>query len=203
MVLDLLKYESILSKYPMQKLFIFTSVLLLLILPFQAIADDEEKVRDLPTRERIYVGGYIGLQIGTITAIVVSPTVAYRFTNRYTMGLGGTYQYYRDRGWGVSPEFSASTNIFGGSVFARYNVTRQFFAHTEFEALNLDSQMGFGTGSSLDGRFWEYNYFAGGGYRTPLGPRAYLNLMILYNFNPESVVHYQNPVFRFGLDVRL
>jgi hypothetical protein len=187
----------------MQKLFLFTTVLLMLILPFQAIADDEENVRDLPSRERIYVGGYIGLQIGTITAIVVSPTVAYRFTNRLTMGVGGTYQYYRDRGWGVSPEFSASTNIFGGSVFARYNITRQIFAHTEFEALNLDSQMGFGTGSSLDGRFWEYNYFAGGGYRTPLGPRAYLNLMILYNFNSESVVHYQNPVFRFGLDVRL
>lgn len=203
MVFFLLKVKFSLLKYPMQKFFLFTSVLLLLILPFQANADDEENVRDLPTRERIYVGGYIGLQIGTITAVVISPTVAYRFTNRYTMGVGGTYQYYRDRGWGISPQFSASTNIFGGSVFARYNITRQFFAHTEFEALNLDSQMGFGTGSSLDGRFWEYNYFAGGGYRAPLGPRAYLNIMILYNFNSESVVYYQNPVFRFGLDVRL
>lgn len=204
LVLDLLKIEFSLSKYAMRKFFLFTSILLLLIIPFQAIADDdEENVREMPARERIYVGGYIGLQIGTITAIVVSPTVAYRFTNRFTMGVGGTYQYYRDRGWGISPEFSASTNIFGGSVFARYNITRQFFAHTEFEALNLDSQMGFGTGTTADGRFWEYNYFAGAGYRTPLGPRAYLNLMILYNFNPESVVHYQNPVFRIGLDVRL
>lgn len=203
LVLNLLKDEFSLSKYPMQKFFLFTSVFLLLILPFQVIADDEENVRDLPARERIFVGGYIGLQIGTITAIVISPTVAYRFTNRFSMGVGGTYQYYRDRGWGISPEFSTSTNIIGGNIFARYSITRQFFAQTEFEALNLDSQMGFNTGSPADGRFWEYNYFAGGGYRTQISPRAYLNLIVLYNFNSESVVHYQNPVIRFGLDVRL
>ncbi len=189
--------------FPMKNILAFLLAFFMLTAPFTVLASDEEDVKDLPFRERLYVGGYLGLQIGTITAINISPTVAYRFTNRITGGVGGTYQYYRDRGWGVNPEFSTSTHIYGGTVFTRYNITPRIFAQVEYEALNLDSQMGFLSGSSAGGRFWEHNYFAGGGYRAPLGPRAYLNLMLLYNFNSESVVHYQNPVFRFGIDVRL
>lgn len=189
----------------MNKLFLFISVLVLLLMPFQALAEDEEDVRDLPFRERIYVGGYIGLQIGTITAIVVSPTFAYRFTNRITSGMGGTYQYYRDTGfavWGDGQQSTITTNIYGGNLFVRYSITRQFFAHTEFEAINLDSKIGSPL-SGNNGRIWEYNYFAGGGYRAAISPRTFLNLMVLYNFNSESRIHNQNPVIRLGVDVRL
>lgn len=169
--------------------------------------DDERDVRDMSARERIVFGGYLGLQIGNlITSVNISPTLGYLLTNRLTAGIGGTYQYYRDRGWGTSADFTSSTHIYGGSVYARYLIFRQFFAHVEYEALNLDSQIGFSpaTGANPnDSRYWEYNYFAGGGYRTPLGPKVFLNLMILYNFNDSSAVYYQNPIFRFGVDVRL
>ncbi|MFW5757670.1 MAG: hypothetical protein ACOCUQ_02485 [Bacteroidota bacterium] len=171
------------------------------------LLDDERDVKEMSTRERIIFGGYLGLQIGNlITSVNISPTIGYLITNRLTAGLGGTYQYYRDRGWGSSVDFSTSTHIYGGSVYTRYLVFRQIFAHLEFEALNLDSQMGFSpaTGANPnDERYWEYNYFAGGGYRAPLGPKVFLNLMVLYNFNTSSVVYYQNPVFRFGVEVRM
>lgn len=179
-------------------------LLLVSIYPLQATAnDDETDVRDLPRKERFFIGGYLGLQIGTITSVNISPTIAYRFTNRFTGGLGATYQYYRDRAWGTSEDFSTTTHIYGGSAFARYNITPQFFLQTEYEALNLDSQMGFSLSSKPSERFWEHNYFAGAGYRARLGPKTYLNLMLMYNFNNESVVYYQNPMFRFGIDVRL
>ncbi|MFW5777582.1 MAG: hypothetical protein ACOCW7_00285 [Bacteroidota bacterium] len=171
------------------------------------LSDDERDVKDMSTKERIIFGGYLGLQIGNlVTSVNVSPTIGYLITNRLTAGLGGTYQYYRDRGWGSSVDFSTSTHIYGGSAYARYLIFRQFFTHVEFEALNLDSQMGFSpaTGApSNNERYWEYNYFAGGGYRAPLGPKVFLNLMVLYNFNTSSVVYYQNPVFRFGVEVRM
>lgn len=189
----------------MRKITLYISILILLLIPLHSFADDDESVHDLPFRERVYVGGYIGLQIGTITAIVVSPTVAYRFSNRITSGLGVTYQYYRDTGfniWTDGPQSTITTNIYGGSLFLRYNVTRQFFAQTEFEAMNVDSRIGSPLSGS-DGRMWEYNYFAGGGYRAALSPRTFLNLMILYNFNSESQIHNQNPVIRLGVDVRL
>jgi hypothetical protein len=169
---------------------------------FGASFDDEKDVKDMSTRERIFVGGYIGLQFGTITSVNISPTIGYRLSNKLSAGVGGTYQYYRNRGWLLVSDVSYSTHIYGGSVFARYLITRQFFAHGELEALNLDSRIGFSANPS-ENRFWERNYFLGGGYRQALGPRTFLNIMLLYNFNNNSVIYYQNPIFRFGLDVRM
>lgn len=178
--------------------------LLLLASPIWLMANEDEDVRDLPTRERISVGGNIGLQISNInTMVIISPMVSYRLTNRITPGLSLTYQYYRDAGWGNMAGFTAVTHIYGGAFFTRYSITRQIYAHAEFEALNLDSQMGWKVNPDNDSRFWEYNYFFGGGYRTPLGARAWLNMTLLYNFNTNSVVYYQNPIFRIGVNVRL
>ena len=164
--------------------------------------DDEKDVRDLPTRERIFIGGYLGLQIGTITSINISPTIGYLITNQLSAGVGGTYQYYRNRGWLLINNISYSAHIYGGSVFARYRITRNIFAHVELEALNLDSRIGFDV-QREESRFWERNYFVGGGYRQELGPRTFLNVMLLYNFNSNSVIYHQNPIFRFGIDVSI
>jgi hypothetical protein len=178
--------------------------ILLIGTAFSSRADEETDVRDLPIRERIFIGGNLGLQIGNInTSVVISPMIGYRVTNRITSGLGLTYQYYRDSGWGNLAGFTSVIHIYGGSVFTRYLFTPNIFAHIEYEALNLDSQMGWKLNPANKNRFWEQNYFAGGGYRTPLGPRANLNLMVLYNFNSESVVYFQNPIFRIGIDVRM
>jgi hypothetical protein len=185
---------------------VLSTLFFIIILSFVARADDDEvDVRDLPIRERIFVGGNLGLQISNInTSVVISPMVGFRFTNRFSSGMNLTYQYYRDRGWGNLAGFTSVTHIYGGSVFVRYRVTRQFFAHAEYEALNLDSQMAWQLNTpGSEGRFWEQNYFLGGGYRAPLGARANLNLMLLYNFNNSSVVYFQNPIFRLGVDVRL
>lgn len=189
----------------MKKKINLLALLLFLIIPISVFADDEEPdVRDMRTRERIMVGGNLGLQISNInTMVVVSPTIAYRLTNRITPGVGLTYQYYRSTGWGRFSDFTNVTHMWGGSFFTRFNITRQFFAHAEVEALNLDSQMAWRTDPDRNTRFWEYNYFVGGGYRAPLGPRANLNLMILYNLNENSMVYFQNPTFRFGIDVSL
>jgi hypothetical protein len=187
-----------------KKIFLLT-FLMLFIIPFGVMADDDPDVRDLRTRERIMVGGNLGLQLSNInTMFVVSPTIAYRLTNRITPGVGLTYQYYRSTGWGSLSGFTSVTHMWGGSFFTRYSFTRQIFAHVEAEALNLDSQMAWRTDPDRNARFWEYNYFVGGGYRAPLGPRANLNMMILYNLNGEkSMVYFQNPIFRFGIDVSL
>ncbi len=179
-------------------------MILPLWLPLTVIANEEEDVKDLSTRERIFLGGNIGLQISNIyTTVNISPHVGYRLTNRLSPGIGLTYQYYRDTGWGSQSGFTAVTHLYGGSAFARYRILSQFFAHVEFEALNLDSQMGWRNDPDRNSRFWEYNYFVGGGYRTFLGGRTHINLMLLYNLNNNSVVYFQNPIFRIGVDVRL
>lgn len=172
-------------------------VLSALLSPLHTMAsgqDDEKPVKEREFKDRIFFGGGLGLQFGTITAINVSPLVGYRITEKLSAGLSGTYQYYHNR------QFDMSTDIYGGGLFARYLITRMLFVHAEYEALSLRSE-NFWLANQSGKRFMEQNYFAGGGVRLHLGGRSYFNLMLLYNFNENSYVHFQNPMFRFGIDV--
>jgi hypothetical protein len=156
--------------------------------------EEEKPVKERKFKERIFFGGGLGLQFGTITAINVSPLVGYRITEKLSTGISGTYQYYHNR------QFNMSTDIYGGGLFTRYLITRMLFVHAEYEVLSLRSA-NFLMANESGKRFVEQNYFAGGGVRLHLGGRTYLNLMLLYNFNENSYVHFQNPMFRFGIDV--
>ena len=78
----------------------------------------EPDFQELSIRERIFVGGFIGLQFGTQTAINISPLAGFRITERLSAGMGGTYQYFNDRWLGES----YVTHVYGGSLFARFRV---------------------------------------------------------------------------------
>lgn len=177
-------------------LFLIVTLLMLIIFPAALNAQDERDVRDMRTYERIYVGGTLGLQLGTTTTINISPMVGYRITNRLSAGVGGTYQYYADRTFG-----SFSQNVYGGSTFARFLVIPQVFLHAEYERVSLET-LRFGTTGETE-RVWEDNYFLGAGYRLRIGEKSFFNIILLYNFNQESEVYYQNPQFRFGVDFGL
>lgn len=174
-------------------------ILLIIVIPKSAISQEkegekEEEPKPKSIKERIFFGGSLGMQFGSITVINVSPMVGFKITNKMDIGLTGTYQYYNNK------YFSGSSDIYGGSLFARHTIYKQIFAHIEYEALSLGSAR-FSQTNLETNRFWEQNYFAGGGVRLHLGGKTYLNLMLLYNFNTDSKVYYQNPLFRFGIDI--
>lgn len=181
-----------------KSVFVLFILSLLLSLPSFAQQDKEPSVKDQKVRERIFVGGFLGLQLGTQTAVNVSPLVGYRITNWLSAGLGGTYQYYNDRFLGESNV----THVYGYSFFTRVQIIPRAFIQGEYERLSLKSRVQ--DGAFIPGvRRWEENIFLGGGYRQPLSERATLNVMLLYNFNKESTAYYQNPIFRVGVDFRL
>ncbi|MCF8227516.1 MAG: hypothetical protein K9G58_01890 [Bacteroidales bacterium] len=150
---------------------------------------------------RWLIGGGLGAQFGTITLIEVSPTVAYRVTDRFIPGIGLTYQYYKIN-YDNGPDYE--TNIYGGSAYARYYLFRDFFAHAEFmllsyERYELDQQSG-----SWDLKRVTYpTALIGGGYRAWIGRNAAATITVLYNLNETIDSPYTNPIVRIGFQVGL
>ena len=86
--------------------------------------------------------------------------------------------------------------MYGGSVFARYNILENLFAYTEYEILNLDAPDPLNPYRLR--RTNVTSVFVGGGYRQMLGNNSSLNLMLLYNLNESTNSPYQNPIIRIG-----
>ena len=132
-----------------------------------------------PLSERMYFGGNFSLQFGSLTFIDISPLAGVMLTDKFSTGLGGTYQYLR---------FSrSSSNVYGGRVFGRYNITRNIFAHTEIESLNTAYVVpGLTPDQDRMARDWVQGVFVGGGYFTPFGNRGGANITLLYNLTYDN-----------------
>jgi len=177
---------------------------------------------------RISVGGQIGFQFGTVTGIVIAPDIKIRTIDQLYVGIRLMYQYYNYRNYYLNTQTNEfidyNSNVFGGGIYLRYylrslfsNFFGNFFAHVEYEYLfytrpfiKCDLSSG---GYILDyyGNYYikgnEYvginSIFVGGGYSQPLGGRAFLDFMVLFNLNDSYISPYTNPIIRIGVGVGL
>jgi len=158
--------------------------------------NDEEK------QPKLYVGGNLGLQFGTITLVDVSPWIGYRIIPQFTVGVGGTYKYYRYN--------LLNTNIqrsyYGGRGFVRYfpssesiEILNSIFLHAEYEILemSLDANNSDASNQRVE------SLFGGIGYQIPLGRDVYGNVYLLYDFKQSGYSPYKNPMMRVGVSVAL
>jgi hypothetical protein len=176
---------------------------------------------------RISVGGNLGFQVGSITGIVLSPEVKIRVVDQLHLGVGFNYiyvkfkDYYRDLKTNEYIDFTS--NVYGGRLFARYYLSSIFdnalgnvFGHLEYEYLTYTSPFEpsnppDGTILGLDQRLYKRgkqvigieSVFIGAGYSQPLGGRAFLDLILLFNLNDSYNSPYTNPVFRIGFGLGL
>ncbi len=146
--------------------------------------------------DRIYFGGGFGLSAGSdVTNISLSPQIGYKITERYSAGVGITYQYVKIR------NFESSINNYGWSVFNRYNITRQFFAYGEYENLQFE----FFTPDGSTSRRGFNSLLFGGGYSESLAGRATFSVAALYNvlYDPaDRTQPYDSPwVVRAGVGI--
>lgn len=134
-----------------------------------------------PLKDRMYYGGNFSLQFGSLTYIDISPLAGVMITEKFSTGLGATYQYLNFR------RANSSSSVYGGRIFGRYNVIDNFFAHTEVESLNT-AYLVPGATPDLDRltRDWVTGIFVGGGYFTPFGSRGGANITLLYNLTYDN-----------------
>ncbi len=154
--------------------------------------------------DKVYLGGYFGLQFGTVTDILVAPIIGYRPLPRLTIGGGFKYEYYHES----TPFFKYNTHMFGPNAFIRYLFLKSFsnilpvnyngglFVQTEYEALNMDHKYFGAPGQDNSGRFWMNSWFVGGGLHQPLGRRSAVNLLFLFYMGNPQYTPYSNPVIR-------
>ncbi len=152
-------------------------------------------VRDKPSlKDRLFFGGNIGLSFGSLTYINVAPTIGYKITEKFGMGLGPTYTYYNDRRF---VNYKYETQIYGGRTFARYQALESILLYSEFEVVNIEVP------DLLFTKLIRTNVpslFVGGGYTQQMGSNSAVTLMILYNVMESDYKIYENPILRLGFN---
>ena len=144
--------------------------------------------------KRFFTGGGLGLQFGSYTYIAVSPILGYRFTDKFSGGVGATYIYLEDRA------YDFSTSVYGGKVFAEYDVFRGIAPHVEYEWLNLEV---FDTRLNRRRRLNVDSFLIGASYTQAIGEHSGIYIMLLYNLMENIYSPYENPVLRIGFNVGL
>jgi len=158
--------------------------------------------------DKIIVGGGIGLSFGTITNISVMPKVGYRITENFSAGIGLGYNYFRWKDYfelqdvnGNTSYYDYKTSMYSASVWARYIVWRNIFAHLEYEH-NFMSFWDYGFDQQGSGAIVanKINYNAGSllvgaGIRQPVGDRFAVTFAVYYDVLQNEYSPYYKRVF--------
>lgn len=167
---------------------------------------EEQKKKKRPEKLSKFVfGGFFSFQFGSVTNIVVEPIVGYKVFPRLTLGVGLKYEYLYDK------YYNFDTHMYGVQLFTRFYIIKELsdiipgsvrlglFAHVEWETLSLEKQyFDYNCQGYCEGRFMLNSFLVGGGIRQPIGQRAGIYFLILWNLNENINSVYSNPIFRVG-----
>jgi len=164
-----------------------------------------KKHRQSDFLSRMDFGGYLGAQFGDVTLVEISPLASYRVTEKFHAGIGLTYQFYKIN-YSGAPDYK--TNSYGGSLFSRYFIWRDLFAHVEYAPLYVTFYEYYfdNNGNYINrqsGATWVHDLLIGGGYRQWIGQKAFMSLMVLWNVNETYYSPYRNPIIRIGFGAGL
>jgi hypothetical protein len=141
-----------------------------------AIAQYDNSLSGVPLKERITIGGGLGLGFGSDQDFIsVAPMIGFRVTERFLAGTGVTYRYTKYK----LPGLEIKLTDYGINPFLRYTLFNNVFVQTEYEYLNYE----FPTSVDESVRKTFNSFMAGGGFLQPMGDRASFFVMALYNFS--------------------
>ena len=144
-------------------------------------------------KDKIYYGGSVTLSFGNATRIGVYPMIAYKVRPKLSFGVEAGYEYLNYDNSG------RSAHNYGGSVFGRYRLVPQLYAHAEYQLVNYEFFDVFGASSRETVPF----LLLGGGYTQKVGPRtwAYGEVLVDVLRDDQSPYDDWEPVISFGIGV--
>ena len=148
----------------------------------------EKNKKNTKVKDRVFFGGGLGLQFGTLTIIDIKPLIGYKVTPKFHVGLELTYSYLQNN------TIPFSTDIYGASVFTKYYIYEGFFAQAQIEALNIEV---LDVNDNIS-RIWLDNYYVGAGYLQKIGARGGMYIMALWNLKQSEYSLYSNPLISIG-----
>ncbi len=156
----------------------------------QAVA---EKQPSKFNAQRLYFGGYLGASFGRVTSISVAPLVGYKLTEKFSVGTQISYEYFNDRHY----DFDSSN--YGFSVFTRYRIVPQLYAHVEYEMMNYELYSAFGKSD----REWVPFLFVGGGFSQQISRNMWMNAQLLFDVIQDKDSPYRDwePFYSIGFGV--
>lgn len=173
-----------------------------------AQTEEDPAVKDLTFNQRLVYGGGFGLQFGNVTLVDLSPTIGYRLTDRFTLGTGLSFKYNHIKDYTLDQNsgrwYDYNSNIYGGSIWGRYYLLQNIFAHAEIEQLKIDynyTSVSSALPTNVKNGVDVTSVLVGGGYRQSLGGQVYFNILILFNLNETDFTPYNNPIIRAGISV--
>ncbi len=144
-------------------------------------------------RERIYYGGTVTLSFGNATRIGVAPMLAYKLTPKLSAGVEAGYEYVN------YDDFDQSSHNYGGSVFGRYRLIPELYAHAEYQMINYDIPTGFNTSTRETVPF----LLVGGGFCRKIAPNTvgYVEVLVDLLRDDQSPYEDWDPVVNIGVGV--
>jgi hypothetical protein len=142
---------------------------------------------------KVYYGGTVSLSFGDVFVIGLHPMIAYKLTPRLSAGVEASYEYVN---YDVPDE---SAHNYGGSVFSRFRLVPQLYAHAEYQVINYEIFTLSG-GSSREAVPFVW---LGGGFSQPIGPRTWAYVEVLFDVLQDDNSPYSDwePLYSFGVSV--
>lgn len=143
----------------------------------------------------VFIGGSLGFSFGSITSIRINPLIGYNLTPKLSAGITGLYEYNSYDWYGQKQNFSN----FGGSVFSRFRIIPQLYAHAEFSYINYE----FVRVNNEKYRQGVPFVFLGGGYAQRIGANSFVYAQILFDVLQDSNSPYADwaPFYSVGVSV--
>lgn len=136
--------------------------------------------------DNVIIGGGVSATFGSYTSLYLSPSVGYRLNDKWVVGGGYTYMYFRSDlyyagGGNYQRGATYDNTIHGPNVFVNFFPFNGFYTGAQYEILNHDVPYYYGGNNYEEENQWTSVLWLQAGISQKIGNNGYVQLGLKYN----------------------